>query len=191
MTAITRFYVREGDTTTAQGRIEARPQAVRVTYGDDKQATVEGDPVWCPACKTYGVTQCVQPYLPMTDPTGRQLNLDGDLCVCGCRIPPRLVALKQDQKMTLPSTYIAKMPGSDGWLAHAGLVDEVFAAFDQHFVVTDKTTGKPASGFAYGIKTPDGEYHDELNEEGATTKARADEPQSVTLEYVVQTKIGI
>ncbi|MBB3211470.1 hypothetical protein FHW67_000718 [Herbaspirillum sp. Sphag1AN] len=68
---------------------------------------------------------------------------------------------------------------------------DVMARFDQHFVVYDKATERPATGFSYGITTQRGEHHHILDENGATTKADAAQAESLTLTYLVQTTIGV
>jgi hypothetical protein len=87
-----RAFIREGDTLEPHGgTVKPVPQTYPQVYGG-KHACFEGDPVYCNACKTWGVTKCVPPLRPMTGPDGRQINLDGDFCLCKCSTPPRLKA---------------------------------------------------------------------------------------------------
>lgn len=83
-----RYDIRDGDTTTAQGRVMA---TVRNDVIDGKAVAYEGDPVWCPACKTTGKIVCVGERLPERGPDGRQSALSGDWCLCQCNPRPRLI----------------------------------------------------------------------------------------------------
>jgi uncharacterized Zn-binding protein involved in type VI secretion len=183
--------VRDGDTTSAHGRVGARPRTGPATH-HGRHAAFEGDPVWCPACKTHGVTRCVAPMRPHTGPDGRQACLDGDLCVCGCPVPPRLIASHQDVRMGFGVDEMTRIPGIDGWLAHAG--HSTVAGFDEHFVLHDAAHGKPVDvGFAYGIASHFGEHHGAVGggDDGVTAKVHADAAVPVGLLYAVQTEIGV
>jgi uncharacterized Zn-binding protein involved in type VI secretion len=186
-----RALIRDGDATTAGGMVQARPQRYPVTYGDDaKHACFEGDPVLCPVCKSTGVTKCVAPFRPHTGPDGRQANLDGDLCLCRCPIPPRLVAQFHDVTMEFEALEVMNMPSASGWMAHAGHTRPV-SRYDEFFVVHDSATGRPVQCFSYGIATRSGEHHDALHEDGTTAKAYAQDAQPMTLTYLVQTSMGV
>ena len=186
-----RAFVRDGDTTTVGGVVHACPQHWPVTYGEDaKHACHEGDPVLCPSCKSTGITRCVPPYRPSTGPDGRQANLDGDLCVCKCPISPRLVARFHNATMGFTADEVMGMPTASAWMAYAGHAMPA-SRYDEFFVVHDAATGRPVQGFSYGIATGIGEHHDTLYEDGATTKAYAQDAQPMTLTYLVQTRMGI
>lgn len=119
MSAYRRAVIRDHDTTTASGDVQARFNGLRL--GDDyKNACYEGDPVACPACKSTGVTKCVPPYRVNSGHDGRQINLDGDLCICKCSPPPRLKARHHDTTVGFTPDEISKMVGSSGWMVYAG-----------------------------------------------------------------------
>jgi uncharacterized Zn-binding protein involved in type VI secretion len=186
-----RAFIGDGDATTTGGEVKARPQAFPVTLGNDaRHACFEGDPVWCPICRHTGVTRCVPPFRPHTGPDGRQANLDGDLCVCRCPIPPRLVASSRDFTMRFAAHEIVNMLGASGWMAYAGQTQPL-SRYDEFFQIHDAATGRPVDGFAYGIRTRSGEHHDELYEDGATAKVYAQDAQPMTLMYLVQTRMGM
>lgn len=100
------------------------------------------------------------PFRPHTGPDGRQANLDGDLCVCQCPVPPRLMARSRDVTMRFAAHEIVNMPGASGWMTYAGHT-EPSSRYDEFFQVHDAATGRPVDGFAYGIKAHDDEHHDE------------------------------
>lgn len=119
-----RTRISEGDTTTSGGRVEPRPQSCPMTF-DGRLAGLEGDPVWCPACGTYGVAKCVMPFLQDFAPGGKQKLLDGDLCICRCPVPPRLIGSLKHYWFGFESHHIHKLgPACAGWIAHMGLEAE-------------------------------------------------------------------
>jgi uncharacterized Zn-binding protein involved in type VI secretion len=154
MTEIWRYHIRNGDTTTAHGRVQPKPHLWPTMYGDEL-AAYEGDPVWCPACKNYGVTKCVVPYRPDTGPDGRQASLDGDLCLCKCATPPRLIALLHDHRVGFSSSEVIGMQGAGAWLAYAGhkiAGSSPYAKnFDLHFRVHNEKNGEPLAYVPYRI----------------------------------------
>ncbi|MDM0077491.1 PAAR domain-containing protein [Variovorax sp. J2P1-59] len=184
-----RSFIRDGDTTTVNGKVRVPPGTVTVGT-PPKYLCFEGDPVDCPDCKTTGVTRCIPPFRPYTGPDGRQVNLDGDLCICACASPPRLKALFDSMWMEFEKHEVAAMAGSSGWLAYAGH-QQAISRFDQFFVAHDKQTRQPVSGFSYGLKTTALEHHDTLYDDGATAKAYAEDAQNLVLTYLVQTSMGI
>lgn len=184
-----RSFIRDGDTTTANGTVRVPPNTM-IAGTPPKYVCFEGSPVYCPACKTTGITRCVPPFRPHTGPDGRQVNLDGDLCICQCATPPRLKALFHNMTMQFEWHEVAAMTGASGWLAYAGH-SQTITRFDQFFMAHDRQTGQPVSGFSYGLKTSAGEHHDALYEDGATAKAYAQDAQDMTLSYLIQTSVGV
>jgi uncharacterized Zn-binding protein involved in type VI secretion len=83
-----RHDIRDGDTTTAKGRVIA---SVHHDMIDGRATAYEGDPVWCPACGTTGKIVCMGERLPERGPDGRQAALSGDGCLCQCRPSPLLL----------------------------------------------------------------------------------------------------
>ena len=162
MSELSRSCIRDGDTTTAGGRVEAKPQQWPVTYGD-QHAAFEGDPVWCPACKSHGVTKCVPPLRPNTGPDGRQKNLDGDLCLCKCPTSPRLVARFNNVRVGFSSDEAARMAGSGAWLAYAGHA-QASNTYDEQVHLGTAGAGVVA-GLPYFVEVAD----------GRTISGRADE----------------
>ena len=63
-----RYDIRDGDTTTANGRVHATLRNDRI---DGRAAAYEGDPVWCPRSNTTGKIMCTGKRLPERSPDGR------------------------------------------------------------------------------------------------------------------------
>jgi hypothetical protein len=59
------------------------------------------------------------------------------------------------------------------------------------FMLCDKITDEPLTGFAYGISHRSGEHCDTVCDDGLTTKAYSEEAIDVALRFVMQTEIGI
>lgn len=155
MSELWRSFVRDGDTTTTGGRVDAKPQQWPVMYGD-QHAAFEGDPVWCPACKSHGATKCVPPYRPSTGPDGRQKNLEGDLCLCRCPSPPRLIARINNVRAGFSFVEVSSMPGAGAWLAFAG--HTIMSSSERVGPYNEQTrlNGQGAEGMPYHIETADG-----------------------------------
>ncbi|QCP53177.1 PAAR domain-containing protein [Trinickia violacea] len=84
-----RYDIRNGDTTTAGGRVQASGRDDPI---DGVPVAYENDPVWCEKCRTTGYIACVGPRVSSTGSDGRQQALSDDLCRCRCTPAPRLIA---------------------------------------------------------------------------------------------------
>jgi uncharacterized Zn-binding protein involved in type VI secretion len=83
-----RYDILKGDLTTAGGTVEGGDANDKV--GNRDQA-YEGDPVWCPACRSMGRIVANGLRVSMKGPDGREAALSDDQCVCLCDPSPRLV----------------------------------------------------------------------------------------------------
>ncbi|WP_111933351.1 PAAR domain-containing protein [Paraburkholderia bryophila] len=86
---MTRYLILNGDKTTASGTVVATPTSIQF---ESREIAHEGDDVQCASCHTTGKIRCDAPRHSMNSPDGRQAALSGDLCVCKCHPPPKLVA---------------------------------------------------------------------------------------------------
>ncbi|MCP3721033.1 PAAR domain-containing protein [Paraburkholderia sp. CNPSo 3281] len=84
-----RYDIRDGDTTTAGGRVKGSGGNDTI---DDVPVAFENDPVWCPRCQSTGRIVCVGPRVSSPGPQWRQQALSDDLCQCRCSPLPRLIA---------------------------------------------------------------------------------------------------
>jgi uncharacterized Zn-binding protein involved in type VI secretion len=112
----TRYNLVQGDKTTSNGIVVGATDARMTQMG--VPLALEGDAVWCPACKTTGHILCIGPR-HLNSFHGRKDALDGDLCICRCDPSPRL---------------IHSMTGMSHVLTHDELVAQGFA---KHPVQTD------------------------------------------------------
>lgn len=86
-----RFYITLGATTSAGGRVTSASSGLAL---NGARTALEGDSVWCESCASNGVIALDAPREGARD-NGRQHALSGDLCLCRCDPPPRLVARQQ------------------------------------------------------------------------------------------------
>ena len=148
MAEFQRHWVCNGDTTTAGGEVIAPDSRMSV---NGKNMACEGDAVRCPACNSTGVIKCVPPLRRTTSPAGTQLSLDGDLCMCNCPNPPRLIASQKQYGVGFGAADIASASGAAAWLSHAGESLAKFGyAFDRVMLLKDPD-GNPLANLPYKI----------------------------------------
>ncbi|MDY7579208.1 PAAR domain-containing protein [Herbaspirillum sp. RTI4] len=161
------------------------------TVGDEGYiAALIGGPVRCDACKSTGTI--AKAGGPRRLQFMGEVALEDDIVHCKCSPPPVLKAT-----LHLTTTFDDDAE-SQAFLRPAVPVQQTHTAasdasrrFDEYFVLYDKQTGQPTSGFMYGMKTSFGEHHDEAYEDGATGKAFSQSPLEVELLYAVQKTMGI
>ena len=177
-----RAFIREDDgLTPGGGLVKPGPQQYASRY-HGKLACYDGDPVYCNTCKSWGVTQCVPPYRPHTDPEGRQANLDGDLCLCKCPTPPRLKASFDNVRMGFEEYELAQMPGSNAWLAYAGYaaVSSPNEKYGKVFEFKDSETGEVLANRTFII-----------NDNGVIRKAKTNSSGKAIIEATAGNAISI
>ncbi|WP_374361222.1 PAAR domain-containing protein [Pseudoduganella danionis] len=59
----------------------------------DATVALEGDAIYCPACKSNGKILCIATRID-EHLSGIKIGRSGDLCACGCRPLPRLSAVQ-------------------------------------------------------------------------------------------------
>lgn len=148
-----RYLIRDGDTTTAGGTVIASGTHMPI---DGLSVALEGDAVKCPACNSTGAIHCVPPIRKVTGHAGKQLSVDGDLCICGCPTPPRLIASQRMHRISFSAAEIAAMPPAAPWLVHAGLSLEAFGFIhDEQFQLL-AANGKPLVNRRYKVVSSGG-----------------------------------
>ena len=183
-----RPFIREDDSLApGGGSVKPRPQRYPSTY-HGKLACYEGDPVYCNACKSWGVTKCVPPYRPSTDPEGRQANLDGDLCLCKCPIPPRLKASFANVRMGFKKHEI--VGDALAWFIRAGHDPATIGLReDQRFLITDLTTGEALAGAAYVLECDGFRVEGVTDADGMTDAIHARSDAQPVMVYLVANQV--
>ncbi|WER46549.1 PAAR domain-containing protein [Cupriavidus sp. WKF15] len=121
-----RYNLVQGDRTTSNGIVVGANDARMTQMG--VPLALEGDAVWCPACKTTGHILCVGPRHANSF-HGRKDALDGDLCICRCDPPPRLIHSMTGMRHVLTHDELvaqgfAKHPVQSDFQGEAGVYDE-------------------------------------------------------------------
>jgi uncharacterized Zn-binding protein involved in type VI secretion len=83
-----RYHITVGAKTTAGGVVKTASTVFSV---NGVLLAVEGDLVDCPACRSQGMIQVVQPRFSDRF-NGKEFALGDDLCICKCNPPPKLIA---------------------------------------------------------------------------------------------------
>lgn len=139
-----------GASTTAGGKV-----VVASATGSINGAAIalEGDAVFCPACKSTGKIVCVAPRIPELW-SGKQVALQDDICVCGCPLPPRLVP---NQTLRFQNTGAATETSEKKGDSPAASAESVAQPrFDDHFLLIDEETGEAMNSTEYCIKRASG-----------------------------------
>jgi uncharacterized Zn-binding protein involved in type VI secretion len=90
MAAMKRHHITLGARTTADGVVATASSFMSI---DDVRIALEGDAVSCHACGATGTIRCAGPRTPESF-NGRPVALEGDLCICRCATPPRLLPIQ-------------------------------------------------------------------------------------------------
>ncbi|MBN3837369.1 PAAR domain-containing protein [Burkholderia sp. Ac-20344] len=88
-----RACIFQHDLTTANGVVLDGLDDISL---DDRKLSYLGARVRCPACNTVGHIEPDGARPREDDLNGKLPALEGDLCRCACRPPPRLVASQRD-----------------------------------------------------------------------------------------------
>jgi uncharacterized Zn-binding protein involved in type VI secretion len=86
-----RYHITLGADTSVGGKVISASSCCSI---DGVIVALEGDVIFCPACKSPGKIKIFGPRIPESW-NGKQVALQDDLCVCKCTPPPRLIANQQ------------------------------------------------------------------------------------------------
>lgn len=169
-----RYTITLGASTTAGGKVISASSNSSI---NGVKIALEGDLIFCPACKSQGKILCVEPRIPESC-NGKQVALENDLCMCACPSPPRLVA-----NQTLRCQNLGGGDGDDSathaQTAAAPEKNDLLASFR----VVDEETGLPMSGVSYSIVLPDGTSRQGVTDaDGRTMALTAQERATATLQ---------
>jgi len=92
-----RSYITLGAATSAGGRVSSASALLSI---NGIRAALEADTVWCEACHSNGVIALDAARDGARD-NGRQLALSGDLCLCRCSPPPRLLPAQEESAQSV------------------------------------------------------------------------------------------
>ncbi|MDR1064116.1 MAG: PAAR domain-containing protein [Azoarcus sp.] len=195
-----RYVITRGARTTANGVVLTGSELCDI---DGIPVAREGDLIDCPACNGTGRIRCVGPRIP-SDIEGRQKALEGDLCICGCSPPPKLLAIQslsfQDVEGE-PDRGAAAVPGSGGGQADMASTAMASASasgepdsgnefappsgsgYAERFQLTDERTGEALSGVAYCIEVDGERITGRSSAEGFTCWVYSDKPSGISIHW--------
>lgn len=119
---------------------------------------------------------------------GKPTAFDKCSLSCGCKV------------MATQGLYLVEAGGGGGASGKKSAEKKIVSSatkaaqtgdFNEHFVVFDKSTGKPFPGFKYVIEHRGELIEGELCELGKTDLIYSDKPEPVILKYLIQTQIGV
>ena len=145
-----RHTITLGATTTVGGKVISASSKGRI---NGVPIALEGDLIFCPACKSSGKILCVEPRIPETW-NGKRVALENDFCLCGCANPPRLVP-NQSLRYQI---FRDDSEGSTSARARADAMDggKAESMFDDKFILFDDDTGEALTGTEYAIRRANG-----------------------------------
>ncbi|MPQ57339.1 PAAR domain-containing protein [Duganella sp. FT27W] len=85
-----RYHITLGASTSAGGKVISASSACLI---NGVRIALEGDQIFCPACKSPGKIALCGTRIPESW-NGKQVALQDDLCLCRCPSPPRLIAIQ-------------------------------------------------------------------------------------------------
>ncbi|MCG2583061.1 PAAR domain-containing protein [Massilia sp. TS11] len=138
-----RHTITLGASTTAGGKVVSASSAGRI--GGAKIA-LEGDSIFCPACRSEGIIGCVEPRNPETW-NGKKVALENDLCCCACPIPPRLMPSQSVRFQVVAEDSCGASPSSDN--------DALM--FDDRFILLHAVTNEPLRNVEYALRRASGQ----------------------------------
>ncbi|MFM0731540.1 PAAR domain-containing protein [Paraburkholderia sediminicola] len=144
-----RLYICIGDQPETGGQIEPYVGPRTTFYGH--QAAMIGAGVYCNACKSTGViAKAGGPRRRKHH--GSEIVLDGDILLCGCAQPPRMIASMQR------NARFDDLAETMGVVASArtvsgGVTSMVTSAYDEQ---VEPSRGTLIEGYPYFIETQDG-----------------------------------
>ncbi|WP_229255900.1 PAAR domain-containing protein [Duganella fentianensis] len=175
-----RYTITLGASTTAGWKVISASSQGSVS---GVKIALEGDLIFCRACKSQGKILCVGPRIPETW-NGKQVALGNDMCLCGCFPSPRLVA-----NQTLRSQVIGESEAGGtsvslkaGQSIASSLTKASAESYDLEFLVLDTCSGLPVTDWPYNIELASGQHLEgKTDKDGKTSKVAATHPDNVIL----------
>lgn len=178
-----------GDGTTRGGKIL---QGSELYKDNGRPIAYLGCAASCPSCGN--IVRIVEGCTAFLISVGSQrvpVALDGALLSCGARAIGASACMRADDGGSTASTLVTLEDWYLNEVHPQGAPADSPRACDAHFVLHDAATHRPAAHVAYGIDAPNGLYESSTAEDGTTSRVRSAAPKDVTLQYCIQTAIGV
>lgn len=149
------------------------------TFGDaGHQAALIGGQAYCEACKSVGTIAKAGGSRRMN--FMGEVALDGDLVLCKCPAPQRIVATLAG------NAWYEDMGGGNGTSAAVSPAQSIFAAsspcYDQQIQILNEDTGQPLARVRYRLRGDAGTFEGRTDANGMTERVASDGAATVTLE---------
>lgn len=142
---------------------------------------LEGDAIFCPACRSQGKILCRGPRIPETW-NGKNVALEDDLCVCGCSTPPRLLPSQFVRyQFTSETESNALQPNKNAANASAA----ANTLFDDRYLLLDEETGQILANTEYALKRADGQIEFGVTDESGHTHLVASPMKTESIDIYV------
>jgi uncharacterized Zn-binding protein involved in type VI secretion len=174
-----RYYIHVGDETDAGGKVTT---GLITDSWNGIPNSFEGDQIFCPACNSVGHILCVGTRISNTGAHGKQRALDGDLCICNCNPPPRLIA-SQNTFSTEGETGPIPLPTTNSWNG-APITNSQSHTYNERFVIRD-AEGLPIPNLYFGIKRVDGSIEYGTTDENGHTEIMLTKEETETVQIFV------
>jgi uncharacterized Zn-binding protein involved in type VI secretion len=181
----TRYYIHVGDTTTTAGVVLTGLDSQR-WHGH--ACAYEGDLVSCPACKSVGFIRCAGDRISATGPNGREQALSGDLCICRCPHPPRLLGSQSTYSVSgsSPADDFDFSTLADASLPFGASPTRTADEYDQRFLVVNDATGEPLKDRRYKLRYSGGELQGRTDAQGYTERVSGSAGESVEIDVFAE-----
>ena len=166
-----------GDQPETGGKIEPYIGPNLLFWGH--QAAMIGAHVHCNACNSSGpIAKAGGPRRPRHH--GVEVAHDGDIVLCKCPRPPRMIATMQSRASN--DDMIESMGDVSEQGTELSMTAPSRSIFDQQFTLLDRATQKPLGRVAYVITRPSGEtLKGVTGEDGKTQRIKTSASETLSL----------
>lgn len=174
-----RYYLKRDDRSNAGGVVmEGEPSCMH--YGTP--FTYIGAKVFCPACKTTGRIAAKWPRLS-DSMMGREAALEGDICLCACHPPPRMIASQHDSFQEIEVEEKTAARPADAVQSEPIQTESPAPRYAQRVQVRDSSTGMPLRHQPYRVEVNGAQTYGRTDEEGVAT-IETDAPSAFRIHIV-------
>lgn len=151
---------------------------------DGHAAALIGGEAYCVKCKSRGLICPSGGDQRLAYEPGRQTALDGDLVLCKCATPPRIIALLAGESWCDDGYEPAASEASPA--AQSPKANDPPVTYDQQFILLDTTTREPFRNTRYRIRGSAGVLAEGMTDnQGRTQRITTDRAESLRLELLI------
>ena len=171
-----RYTITLGASTTVGGKVTSASSNGSIS---GFKIALEGDSIFCPACKSTGKILCIEPRIRELW-NGKQVALEDDLCVCGCSNPPRLVPNQTLRCQNIQGGGAAR--SSDVATQAEAVGAGMSGMFNDKFILFNEATGQALPGTEYAIRRANGQLEFGVSDRNGCTHLLATTAQAESVD---------